>query len=120
MRYAIIVLALLGVLASPRPAAALTGNQLLRACGSAPSGEIACSFYVMGWRDAFMVTTVTTYKAAEMLEHNPKMTVCIPKAVENGQIKGVVLKYLRAHPATLHKDVAVLTWMAMKEAFPCR
>ena len=31
MKYAIIVLALVGVLASPRPAAALTGNDLL--CG---------------------------------------------------------------------------------------
>jgi len=33
MRYAIIVLALLGVLASPRPAAAaITGNELLSEC----------------------------------------------------------------------------------------
>ena len=50
MRYAIIVLALLGVLASPRPAASdVTGNTLLEVC----ENELVCSAYAMGWRDAF-------------------------------------------------------------------
>ena len=53
MRYAIIVLALLGVLVSPRPAAAagfFSGNQLLAGC---KASELACTMYVTGWRDAF-------------------------------------------------------------------
>ena len=51
MRYAIIVLALLGVLATPRPAAALTGNELLVLCKT--ETEVTCGLYVLGWRDAF-------------------------------------------------------------------
>ena len=58
MRYAIIVLALLGVLAAPRPAAAAnTGNDLLAAC---EVSELACTMYPAGWLGAFY--TLTTHK----------------------------------------------------------
>ena len=67
MRYTIIVLALLGVLASPRPAAA-SGNDLL----------VDCIRYVMGWRDAFMIETTFSY-GTKYLEQNPKLGICIPK-----------------------------------------
>jgi hypothetical protein len=52
MRYAIIVLALLGVLASPRPAAAaaMSGNDLLKVCKVADIGTAnemhSCLMYV--------------------------------------------------------------------------
>ena len=50
MRYAIIVLTLLAVLASPRSAASdVTGNTFLEVCEK----ELVCSAYAMGWRDAF-------------------------------------------------------------------
>ena len=44
MRYAIIVLALQGVLASPRPAVAVDGNQLLVSCGMGDAGGLACTY----------------------------------------------------------------------------
>ncbi len=47
MKYAIMVLALLGVLASPRPAAVEDDNDLLDACKSG----LACVTYMTGWAD---------------------------------------------------------------------
>ena len=51
MKHAIMVLALMGVLASPRPAAAAaSGNNFLEMCNAS---ELACHMYVKGWLDAF-------------------------------------------------------------------
>ena len=47
MKYAIMVLALVGVLASPRPAAVEDDNDLLDACKSG----LACVTYMTGWAD---------------------------------------------------------------------
>jgi hypothetical protein len=120
MRYAIIVLALLGVLASPRPAAAVDGNQLLASCGMGDAGGLACTYYVVGWRDAFAIATVAAYGLKSATEQNLKMRICIPDGVTNGQLEKVVLKYLRDNPATLHIASAYLTAAAIQEAFPCR
>ncbi len=100
MRYAIIVLALLGVLASPRPsAAALTGNDLLGICET----KLACGAHVMGWRDALYGATFYIY-GGKAAGRNPKMGICIPKGATNGQLYKVLMKYLRDHPATLQRD----------------
>ena len=112
MRYAITVLALLGVLASPRPAAASTGNGLLEACGMGDAGGVACTYYVVGWRDAFAIATGECYGPKRM-EQNLKMRICIPDGVTNGQLEKVVLKYLRDNPATLHIASAYLTAAAI-------
>ena len=47
MKHAILVLALVGVLASPRPAAVEDDNDLLDACKSG----LACVTYMTGWAD---------------------------------------------------------------------
>ena len=47
MKYAIMVLALVGVLASPRPAAVEDDNDFLDACKSG----LACVTYMTGWAD---------------------------------------------------------------------
>ena len=120
MRYTIIVLALLGVLASPRPAAAATGNELLKSCDSSDIGNIACLYYIIGWRDAFFVATLHRYGVQPNHGRNPKMGICIPNEVTNGQLQRVVVKYLRAHPEKLHGRSMFTTGRAMMEAFPCR
>jgi hypothetical protein len=109
MRYAIIVLALLGVLASPRPAAALDGNELLETCRLGAGGEAACTYYMIGWHDAFLVA-----------ERSSKMGVCIPDEVTVGQMMKELLKYLRVNHGTRHRGTVVLTTMAMQKAWPCR
>ena len=119
MKNAIMVLALVGVLASPRPAAAITGNQFLDMC---KNNEVACFAYLNGWLDAFVVTTMYMKgdENYEKRKHNPKMRICIPSEVTVDQKKRVLLKYLRNHPATLHLNTTLLTHKAMREAFPCR
>ena len=120
MRYAIIVLALLGVLASPRPAAALTGNQLLKTCGSDDIEGLACVYYVVGWNDAFGNATIAQYGLQPNFVSNPIMGICLPIKVTNGQMVDVLLKYLRAHPEKRHEGSWELTAHAMKKAWPCR
>ena len=88
MRYAIIVLALLVVLVSPRPADAITGNKLLWVC--TPRDDSYCTGYVMGWVDAHL------FPARVLLNG-----VYFPNGITLGQIKNVLLKYLRDHPALM-------------------
>ena len=62
MRYAIIVLGLLCVLASPRPFSA-TANDFLETCGLDDAGGHACVNCITGWRDAFYIATYHTFTA---------------------------------------------------------
>ena len=87
MRYAIIVLALL-VVVSPRPADAITSNKLLWVC--TPRDDSYCTGYVMGWADSHL------FPARVLLNG-----VCFPNGITLGQIKNVLLKYLRDHPALM-------------------
>ena len=114
MRYAIIVLALLGVLASPRPAAALDGNRFLNVC---KVDRLACRYYVQGWYEAWATVVIYPGGATEI---PTKLGVCIPNQVSVGQAEKVLLKYLRDNPEKLHKGMIELTLFAMQEAFPCR
>ena len=106
MRYAIIVLALLGVLASPRPASAQTGNELLKICPA--NDKSSCRMYINGWIDGIIVPKSLT------------KLICIPDGVTNGQMTDVFVKYLRAHPEKRHKIASILAWEATQKAFPCR
>ena len=119
MRYAIIVLALLGVLASPRPtASAVTGKQLLSSCPA--NNKSFCGGYALGWIDAFKAATLFMYGSQQAVWRNPKFGVCLPSMLSNGHIKRVIRKYLRAHPEKRPRPSAELTLEAMREAFPCR
>jgi hypothetical protein len=113
-------LALLGVLASPRPVAAgFGGNDFLKFCERNKAGSNACTFYIVGWRDAFYAATIFRY-GTKKIEQNPKMGICIPDGVQREQMKKVLLKYLRDHPEKLHETTGLLVLKAMHEAFPCR
>jgi hypothetical protein len=106
MRYAIIVLALLGVLASPRPAAAaMNGNQLHNDCQSALG---ICLGYTMA--------------IADVLQRGPYLgrKACIPTVVTNGQVRDVVKRALEANPGSRHYDASSLVAAVLSNAFPCR
>lgn len=131
MKYAIMVLALVGVLATPRLAAALTGNDLLKVCGSGETGKLACNSYVHGWRDAFSAANIIKIHAQnnwrpgevptqKQASHNREMWVCIPKGVSYSQMRKVLLKYLRDNPEKLNETSNFLTLKAIQKAFRCR
>ena len=119
MKYAIMVLALVGILATPRLAAAkLTGNQFLDMC---KNSELACLAYLHGWVDAFVITTIYMKDNNDVKKRNNHLiNVCLSSEVTQTQKKMVLLKFLRDHPEMLHESSALLTYFAMKGAFPCR
>ena len=45
---------------------------------------------------------------------------CVSGDVSNVQVARILLKYIRANPATAHLPTAALFGSAMKEAFPCK
>ena len=101
MKYAIMILALVGVLASTRPATAMpTGNDLLRTCTPEDKAYVDsfCTADMVRWRDAFSTATLFRYQEALETGSNPKLGICIPKEVSIGQMEKVFLKYLRITP----------------------
>ena len=106
MKYAIMVLALVGMLALPRLAtAATTGNELLKVCPA--RDKTTCTTYINGWVEGIIVPKSLT------------KLICIPEGVTLGQLTDVFLNYLRAHPEERHEGASFLTFRAMKKAFPC-
>ena len=126
MKYAIMVLALVGVLARPTAAIAdsggVSGNTMLETCNK--MAEI-CAIYSLGWRDSQIATMVRAaslkgISGADAIRAESKFyLVCIPPKVTNGQSGDVLIKYLRDHPEERHKSVGVLACRAFKEAWPC-
>jgi hypothetical protein len=86
----------------------LDGNDLLRLCTSElPVDVTFCMGYVEGVRDGLVWGTI---------ERKPSFG--IPAQVKSGQLKDVVVKYLKEHPENRHKEAGFLTIGALKDAFP--
>ena len=73
MKYAIMVLALLGVLATPRLASAITGNDLYPWC---KADRNFCVVYIEGWVNG--VTAKSIARRQKDLFRHPTMKVCMP------------------------------------------
>jgi hypothetical protein len=52
--------------------------------------------------------------------HSELFPYCMSEDVTNAQMVRILLKYIRANPATAHLPTATLFGSAMKEAFPCK
>lgn len=83
------------------------GNRLFYFCNRA-AGVEACTAYIMGVADAMAIGPVVSHRA------------CFPNGVTAGQVKDVVLNYLRAQPQRRHNVGVQLVAEALAEAFPCR
>lgn len=106
-------------LASSNPTTVLasgfkTGNDLLTECeaGEPPRSDSLnwgiCMGYVTGAADALgFWSAVGTGKS------------CIPQGSQAGQMRDIVIKYLRDNPARRHFDAQALVFGALKEAFGC-
>ena len=80
----------------------ITGNDLVNMCKEKDGyGHGVCLGYVNG------VSALQT-------------KACIPKGVKFGQIRFVVLKYMRENPEQLHKDARMLIGQSLVVAWPCR
>ncbi|VVO43605.1 hypothetical protein PS914_06546 [Pseudomonas fluorescens] len=70
-----------------------------------------CIGFVQGVRQ-----TLTAY--ADLLPKEQR--ICVPRAVNNKESVGVVVRYLEAHPNQLKQPEVALAIQAHREAFPCK
>jgi hypothetical protein len=84
------------------------GNQLLQYCTNQDTTSFFCLGYTSAVADALDGNRVNGYDA------------CIPLSVNVGQIKDIVVQYLRLNPAERHLAAAGLVADAISKAFPCR
>jgi len=129
MKYAIMVLALVGVLARPTAAiaAGVTGNKMLELCTrTGDVGVALCAGYAWGWRIGHTVAILATgkywikIKDPHAIMRAVPTNICIPQEVENPQLGEVLVKYLQDHPEKRHQEVDGLSLHAFAKAFPCR
>ena len=89
----------------------LTGNDLYRVCqGSGVDGGV-CTGYVIGVFDQW---------AAGRAAGPFAKPACLPPGVGSGQLKDVVVRYLRDHPEVRDQSAWALVVHAMIEAWNCK
>lgn len=88
-------------------AAYMSGNTLLAKCEGGDLDQITCISYIVGVADA----------QSGLLEGGKLQPVVLPPGVNPGQLKAVVVKYMKEHPEMLHYEAAQLIYIAMKRSF---
>jgi Ssp1 endopeptidase immunity protein Rap1a len=89
-------------------AAFIDGNELYNRCTQSDLGAAYCIGFTTAISDALDGNTVNGYDA------------CPPSTATGGQVRDIVLKYLRENPASRHESASSLAAHALHEAFPCR
>jgi hypothetical protein len=75
-----------------------------------------CLSYVVGLHDGVSLEISLSRSPG----HSELFPYCVSEDVTNAQLVRILLKYIRANPATAHLSTATLFGSAMKEAFPCK
>jgi hypothetical protein len=90
----------------------MSGNDLFDACGS-PQRALVCFGYIEGIADAMQSTRNAGGSLAGV-------RACLPEDATLGQLKDIVINFLRDHPETRHFTALSITAYAFSAAFPCR
>jgi hypothetical protein len=91
-----------------KPVNDLKSSELLR--------EDVCLSYVVGLLDGVSLEI----SLSRSPDHSELFPFCVSEEVRNGELVRILLKYIRANPATADLRTAELFGSAMKEAFPCK
>ncbi len=96
----------------------MDGQRLNEGCaaGLASYNEGVCLGYVQGVYDAGKVLDAATDKRQWV----DGWTACVPDTVKTGQLKAVVMKWLREHPEGWHYTGNSQVARAFAETWPCR
>jgi len=90
----------------------LTGNDLLKWCESTDDIDRAfCLGYIIG---------VTDLDGADGSMFPERRRSCVAEGANNGQVRDVVVKYLKDRPEERHILAAILIVKAMVQTFPCK
>ena len=89
----------------------ITGDKFIESCeeDNEASKQI-CAALISGTVDILSVLEATD-------DYRP--IYCKPDGVTIWQLRRVVTKYLQDNPSKLHSSAAMLTYLALIEAFPC-
>ncbi len=118
------IMIVIGILLFPTLAFA-DGNELLKQCGTlvafldgaaadiSKDGQVN---FCLGFMQGITQTNLVYQKVL-----NDNAQFCLPaRGITDGQAARIVVKYLRDHPEDLHRSEFVLSFWALKEAFPCK
>jgi Rap1a immunity proteins len=96
-----------------------TGNDLLDQCGAdSETPNLACAAYVRGAID--MIGSLQGSIASDDKKTFWKArSICLPNEVTTGQVKDVVVKYMRANPETRADNAAWIIIRALIQAWGC-
>jgi hypothetical protein len=128
-----LLVALVCLAAVPGPAQdileapSISGNAFMNVCSAVdkPVNDLkssqllpvnVCLSYVKGLLDG-VVLQISLSRTPDHVELFP---YCVSGNVTDAQVARILLKYIRANPATAHLPTAALFGSAMKEAFPCK
>lgn len=101
------------------PGAALggqTGREFLALCSDADAWTQGyCTGYIAGSGELI---------DGLLLEEDLKDALegrvfCLPAGLQKGEVRDLVLDYLRARPEVQDKHITSITWAALIQAFPC-
>jgi len=98
-------------LVEPAAAYFFDGDELLNHCSVAvPTDEFdpaICLTYIMGAYDAYMFQRQVR-----------NQTRCVPRNIDGGRLRAVVVEYLENHPDTRKMDASALVWNAIIARWP--
>lgn len=120
---AVAATAFLSLSATDTKAEFVSGNQLYDWCTTSERDAIyfqndaSCREYIIGVSDG-MTTAADVVTAVAKLD-TPFELICVPDRVRAGQLREVVVRYLRDHPADRHESAAFQVALAIKDAYPC-
>ena len=133
MKLRLIALGLLMALFSFSASAALTGNDLLEACNgkghfeglSDSFGEMACVSTVTGFVEGanYVAALVALAQGAKTNDDLRSSNIVCPSdnpGVTMDQIKRMLEKRANEHPEVLDKNVGLLIFPVLAQAYPCK
>ena len=104
-------LAILLVIGFSSAAHAQTGNEFLAQCDDSKGAVegMKCLSYVDGITDGFDI--------AILIDNGVQKQWTIPQGVTLGQLRDIIVGYVKAHPESRHLSMTLLAWNALNNAF---
>ncbi|HAD86585.1 MAG TPA: hypothetical protein DCG48_04415 [Rhodospirillaceae bacterium] len=90
-----------------------TGNSLYSDCEGEDFKKFKCFGYVVGAYD------MHAFMAAAIKRSGGKQVICGPDGLTVGQMRDVVVKYLKDNPDKRHHPASILAFAAFADAWPC-
>ena len=88
-----------------------TGSHLLEHCTGTDFQQTLCIGFLLGVVDGANITRIAV---------NPERGwICRPKTATHGQVRDVVVSYLKTNSDTHRQPAGQVAFIALAEAFPC-